>query len=221
MKRLFSPIPLLLFVSFLHSGPNQNAIISIDLLPPSPSVDTVDFRPANDTAFWVAVRVAQAQGLDSYGFELSYDRTRLDYLQTVAALPGQGLFNFLESAGGLSAGFVGQLSRNDSSKVSIANALAGSDSAKSPNGGGILALVQFRPKGVQGDAIFAPGAAQFLDWRLTVDTGMAMRGARLVLQMPVALRFVSRRGYVLPDATAIFHRFGRDVLGRQSSSFFP
>ena len=78
-------------------------------------------------------------------------------------------------------------------------------------------LIRFQPKGVMGDALFSLGAAQLLDWRLLVDTAMAVLGARLDLQTPVAVwetRFTGdRRVRVLLSLPG---GKPRDVLGRSA-----
>ena len=197
------------------SGPNQNAVLSVDLLPGSTTPDSTLSMSKDNGAFWVAVRINQAVGLDSYGFELGFDTTRLSLLQTAPSSPSDGLLNFLESLGGTPLGFIARPSQWDSTHISIAHSLIGSDSAQSPDGSGILALFRFQPRGIAGNVTFTLGTAQLLDWKLQSDTAMSVRGATLTLTATVPL---SHNGYFLRSSreswAATLMTGPRDLLGR-------
>ena len=128
--------------------------LSVDLIPTTAGIDSTASQIA-DSSFWVAIKIANAQGLDAYGFELTYNRSLLLFDTAVAVLPASGLTPFLTSQGGLSIGLNGQLLRNDSAKIVVVNALSKRDSLQSPSGNGILALIRFRPKGNIGEALIA------------------------------------------------------------------
>jgi hypothetical protein len=199
-----------------HAGPNANAVLSVDLLPATSASDSTHAL-RSDSSLWVAVRIAQAVGLDGYGFELAYNRTLLDFDTAVASSPADGWNNFLESQGGTSLGFIGRLSNLDSSKVTIGNSLIGSDSSQSPGGGGIVALIRFRGKSASGNAAFSLGAVQLLDWRQQLDTGNAVTGAMLTLTPPpVALRNPNKARLFRFDNLMVL-QLRRDVLGRRVS----
>jgi hypothetical protein len=161
------------------AGPNAAASLYVDLDCATPQIDSA-FSRAGTQEFWVGVRVAGAKYLDSYGFKLAYDPTKLAFVRAVAAAPEEGYADFLETRGGSAPLFIGKLSARDSSRVTIANSLAGSDSAKSPGGAGLLALIRFRPL-ASGTARFDLEEAELLDWSQEADVPAAARGASLAL----------------------------------------
>lgn len=209
---------LLALIIFSHvlaaAGPNRNAILSVDLLPGTAISDSTRSLSKDSGAIWVAVRAAQTAGLDSYGFEVGFDSSLLTFVLSAASSPPDGLQNFLESLGGTPLGYVGRLSTWDSTKVSIAHALNGSDSAQSPSGSGILALLRFQPRGIAGNALFSLGAVQILDWRLQLDTIVNVVGARLTLTTVVRIVHNDHSRHTTFPTASILFAFNRDLLGR-------
>ncbi len=205
---------LTLCASAALAGPNAGAVLAVDLAPATIAVDSTG-TAAVDSAVWIVVRIDSAQGLAGYGFNLGYDTARLVFVQARPDSIPAGWVNFLTGPGGATAGFVGQIARHDSTQISIANTLTQADSAQAPNGGGLLALIEFQPKAA-GAAHFTLSAIQLLDWRQQLDSLAGGSGATLNVQpSPVALWrprsvFVSARGpkarYEIADL--------RNVLGR-------
>jgi hypothetical protein len=83
--------------------------------------------------------------------------------------------------------FVGKPSARGAGWITVANALAGSDSTKSPSGDGLLAVLSFHGR-KPGIARFIPGRAELLDYRQEADTAVAFVGASVDVQAPIALR---------------------------------
>lgn len=208
-------ILVILFEGLAFSGPNQNAVLSVDLLTGSAVPDSALSMTKDNGPVWVAVRVAQSVGLDSYGFEVGFDSSLLTFIEAVPASTPDALPNFLESRGGIPLGFVGKLSNRNANQVTIAHSLIGSDSVQSPSGAGIVALIRFQPRGKAGVAVFTLGLPQLLDWKLQLDTAIVVQGAKLTLTSVVGInsRYESNRPGAL--ATTFLSLAGtRDLLGR-------
>ena len=218
MRRYLLSILLLTAVQVI-AGPNQAAKLYVDVIPSTTAPDSVS-TAVPTTSFWVGVRVADARYLDTYGFLLSYDTARLAF---VRALPGDaGEANFLETRGGTPIGFIGERSRRDSTRVSVAYGLPRQDSTKSPNGAGLLALINFRSKGPTGNARYSLREVKLLDWQQTLDTAMTLYGGRTAIQNPVTVLVINRQGqsksYLREVAWALGHepeKAGRFLLGRR------
>lgn len=189
------------------AGPNAAASLHVDADFRTPAIE---YSAPVGPVFKVAVRIAGARYLDSYAFELAYDTAAVAFVGAEAGSAGEGLANILETRGGSAVAFVGRLSIRDTSRLSVGNALAGSDSTRSPSGDGLLALLEFRAK-VAGMARFYPGKVELLDWRQELDTAVAFQGASVEIRMGVGTRrhaFLVRPGRAAP-------RF--DPLGRRQS----
>lgn len=167
------------------AGPNAAATLYVDADWRTPAIEYS--APVAGPRFQVAVRIAGAQYLDSYAFELGYDTALVDFVGAAAGSDGDGAPNILETRGGTAVAFLGRLSARDTTLISVGNALAGSDSARSPSGDGLLALLEFRVKAL-GMARFHPGTAELLDWRQELDTAASFQGASVDIRATSALR---------------------------------
>jgi hypothetical protein len=183
------------------SGSNGEAEVFLDLDHTSVSVESTLTRPAG-SAVWMSVRISKARYLDTYGFKVAYDDSLLTFVQAVAGQPGEGYRNVLETRGGSAPFFIGKLSVLDSTRVSVANSLEGSDSTRSPSGEGLLALLQFKSRG-SGQAAFRLEELELLDWNQAPGAPAAVHGAVLTLQPSLTLR---RR---LPQDPVVRMRDGR------------
>jgi hypothetical protein len=183
---------LMMALGLVHAGPNQNASLSVDVDYQTAPVESLGSAEPG-APFWIAVRIAGAEYLDTYGFKLGFDSSRVRFLQAVPELPSGGIGNFLASRGGTSVGFLGSISNFDSTQVTVANGLAGRDSSRTPRGSGVLVLMQFLAKGpALGKAVFTLSDGKLLDWQQSLDTAIAMHAGTVILQ---ADALVLSRGY--------------------------
>lgn len=176
-----------LLAAATSAGPNADAVLHVDADPLTAAIDYSLPRPPD---FKIAVRITGAVHLDGYSFDLQYDTAQVAFVGVVAASPLDGLINVLETRGGQSAAFVGRPSTRGDGWITIANTLAGSDSAKSPSGDGLLALLSFQGKR-PGIARFFPGRVELQDYKQVLDTGVAFVGASVDVQVPTAIRRAS------------------------------
>jgi hypothetical protein len=189
-------------------GPNAAATLAVDADWRTPAVEPG--ASADGPVFAIGIRISGARYLDGYAFELGYDTALAAFVGARAGSPEEGLPNFLETRGGTAVAFVGRLSVRDTSLITVANALAGSDSTRSPGGDGLLAILEFRAKG-SGTVRFVPGKVELLDWRQTLDTAAAFQGGSVDIRIPVTARL--RRS---PPAGADVRWM--DILGRPLGS---
>lgn len=187
------------------AGPNAAATLYVDADYRTSAIEYS--APVNGPAFRIGIRIAGAQYLDGYAFELGYDTALVAFTGAQAGSPGEGLPNFLETRGGMAVAFVGRLSTRDTAMITVGDALAGSDSARSPSGDGLLAILEFRAKGT-GMARFYPGKAELLDWKQTLDTAAAFQGGSVSIQSSVTSRL---RRLAASGADAV----RMDLLGRR------
>lgn len=196
-------------------GPNAGATVYVDADPATAAIEysAVGTGPVVK----VAVRIKDARYLDGYSFELAYDTSRLDFVKAEASLPGTA--NILETRGGAAVAFVGRLSREDTASVSVGNALAGSDSARSPSGDGLLAVLEFRAKAA-GMARFAPSKVQLLDYAQELDTAISVLGASVDVMPTAGIRRLAAVGKPGAGSTALFDLLGRR-MGRDPAQGIP
>ncbi len=181
-------------MGLIHAGPNQNASLSVDVNYQTAAVESLG-TAAPGAPFWIAVRVAGAEYLDTYGFKLGFDSSRVGFLQAVPELPSGSIGNFLASRGGTSVGFLGRISNVDSTQVTVANGLVGRDSSRTPRGSGVLVLMQFLAKGTaSGKAVFSLSNVQLLDWQQSLDTAIVVHAGAVILEPSTALNRVNGSG---------------------------
>lgn len=168
-----------------QGGPNAAAVLSVDADYRTAAIESS--APVDGPHFRIGIRIEGARYLDGYACELGYDTSLLDFVGARAASPEEGLANFLETRGGTAVAFVGRLSLRDTALVSVGNALAGSDSSRSPGGDGLLAILAFRAKGI-GTARFQGGKVELLDWRQTLDTAVVFRSGSVEIRNSIAVR---------------------------------
>lgn len=178
-------------MGLIHAGPNQDASLSVDVKYQTAQVESLG-TAEQGAPFWIAIRIAGAEYLDTYGFRLGFDSSRVGFLQAVPELPSAAIGDFLASRGGTSVGFLGRISNTDSTQVTVANGLAGRDSALSPRGSGVLVLMQFLAKGpAMGKAVFTLSDVKLLDWQQSLDTAIAVHAGAVVLEPSTALSRVN------------------------------
>lgn len=169
---------------------------------------TVEYsHPVQAPTFRIAIRITGATSLDSYAFDLGYDTAKVAFVGASAGSPGDGAPNILETRGGSAVAFVGRVSARDTTRITVGNALAGSDSSRSPSGDGVLALLDFRAKAL-GMARFYPGKVELLDWKQELDTTAIFQGGSVDIQGAIAVRRVAR----MEDR---LHAVWIDPLGRR------
>lgn len=170
-------------------GPNAGATVYVDA---DPSTAAIEYSAVGTgTVVRIAVRIRDAQYLDGYSFDLAYDTARLDFVKAEASLTGTA--NILETRGGTAVAFVGRLSREDTARVSVGNALAGTDSTRSPSGEGLLAVLEFHAK-TPGMARFAPSRVQLLDYAQVLDTAISVLGGSVDVMATVGIRRLAAAG---------------------------
>lgn len=195
-------------------GPNAAAVLAVDA-----DWRTSAVEPGASVAgpvFGIGIRISGARYLDGYAFELGYDTALAAFVGARAGSPEEGQPNFLETRGGAAVAFVGRLSVRDTSLVTVANALAGSDSTRSPGGDGLLAILEFRAKG-SGRVRFVPGKVELLDWRQTLDTAAAFQGGSVDIGIPVTARL--RRSPVAGAESRWMDILGRPLGGMRAPGF--
>lgn len=196
-------------------GPNAGATVYVDA---DPSTAAIEYSAVGTgSVVRVAVRIKDAQYLDGYSFDLAYDTSRLVFVKAEASLSGTA--NFLETRGGAAVAFVGRLSREDTAKVSVGNALAGSDSTRSPGGDGLLAVLEFHAKAA-GMARFAPSRVQLLDYAQELDTAISVLGASVDVMPSAGIRRLARIGMRESRSAAPFDLLGRR-MGRDPAPGIP
>lgn len=196
-------------------GPNAGATVYVDADPTTAAIEYSTV--GTGTVVRVAVRIKDARYLDGYSFDLAYDTSRLAFVKAEASLSGTA--NFLETRGGAAVAFVGRLSREDTARVSVGNALAGSDSARSPSGDGLLAVLEFHAKAA-GMARFAPSKVQLLDYAQELDTAISVLGASVDVVPTAGIRRLAMVGMRDSRPTVLFDLLGRR-MGRDLARGIP
>lgn len=216
--RLFRAAAALLSAAALAAGPalagpNASATLRVDADPRTAAVEPSAVSTGRN--FLVAVRIAGAVRLDGFAFELGYDTALVAFVGARSSSPADGIADFLESRGGQAVAFVGRLSARDTSRVTVANALAGADSSRSPSGEGVLAVLEFRAKAT-GMARFHPGKVELLDWSQELDSAQSFLGASVDIQDPTRLRGPRPRAVLRLRGEGDFPWL--DLLGRSAGA---
>ena len=205
-------------------GLNRDASLYVDADYRTVPIDSLG-TAAYGKPFWIGIRIADARYLDTFGFRLGFDSSLVEFVKAVPASPTDGIADFLESKGGTSVGFLGRISSQDSTQVTVANGLTGQDSSKAPSGSGLLVLMEFISKGsVPGKAAFAISEVKLLDWQQNLDSLVSTHAGAVMLQPTEALVQVNRnrRATVSPmEAIALAisrspSRAGFYLLGRRN-----
>ena len=175
---------LLLLAAHAHAAGNADAVLSLDGAPGTAALDSVATAPVGGK-WTVALRISGAEYLDSYACELGFDSTVVAPLSGSLSDSALAPVPFLESRGGTAIWFA-RPSRASSNTISIAATLAGSDSSRSPQGSGILAILVFRVV-KQGKSRLEILHPKLLDWNLALDTAMATQAINLTSEPLIGL----------------------------------
>lgn len=122
------------------------------------------------------------KNLDTYEFEILYDKSQFEYTSAIATNPfNPGEKNFLETSGGTAVGWM--VDSSTPGVLSIAYTLTGNDPAQAPDGGGLLASVVFKllVKGVKKQLEF--GDVKYYDSYGVLDKNICKCTATVPVEM--------------------------------------
>ncbi len=114
-----------------------------------------------DSEIWIAVAATDVINLDTYQVEVSFDTTRLQFMEGAEDNPLGGIYNLLKKNGGKTTGFLAV--EDTPGTVNISNTLTGEDCDQAPEGSGLLALLKFKVLTTGSDAELTLGNAFFID----------------------------------------------------------
>ena len=126
-------------------GLNGDAKQHVDLDAATAPVDT-SRTVRTGVEFQLAVRISEAVRLRAYAFHLDFDTSGLLFVKAAGGDSGLGMGNFLAGSGKSPTFDMNGSGDGNDGRVSIAASLRPEDSALSPSGAGIMALVRFKAR---------------------------------------------------------------------------
>ncbi len=146
---------LLLTAALAWAGPNENALVSMDMDPASfgsTEVQDTVYSSVEEETFTVYVVVDQVDNLDTYTFSLAFDTTKVAF-QSIAGDDGVR-DNVLTTRGGSTCCWMEDYRDGAFDTVFVGYTLQYADTAEAPEGFGLIAAVEFSSKlAVPGDAV--------------------------------------------------------------------
>ena len=144
----------------------------------------ISSKDINDSAcvevgekFMLGVVAQNVSNLDTYGIDLSFDDSRLAFIDAYEDFVLSGIYNILKKNGGSTVGF--QAVEKNPGTVNIANALAGTDETEAPEGSGLMAILRFEALDEDYNNDLTVSAAAYLDSAGNTSEITNRSGARL------------------------------------------
>jgi hypothetical protein len=150
--------------------------ILIDLDVTTPQIDSVKMAAAGTLT--IGIYAKNAVNLDSYSFDVSFNPAVLGFQTAAEDNSFAGLANILKKNGGQTLNVNLGLKKGCNDTVNINNTLQGSDSAKAPDGDGLLGLIQFTVLEALPCTLSLHNAV-FLDYEGVMDTSMTVTQGKL------------------------------------------
>jgi len=129
---------------------------------------------------WIAVAATDVINLDTYQVEVSFDTTRLQFMEGAEDNPLGGIYNLLKKNGGKTTGFLAV--EDTPGTVNISNTLTGEDCDQAPEGSGLLALLKFKVLTTGSDAELTLGNAFFIDCAGNNASVSNLKNGKVILQ---------------------------------------
>jgi hypothetical protein len=165
------------FVFALQAGPNSEAKILVDLNVSTPQIDSV--KTAASGTLMVGIYCRGAVNLDTYTFDIAFNPAVVSFQTAVEDNPLAGLTNILKKNGGQTIPVKLGLKKGCTDTIEINNTLEGSDSAKAPEGDGLLCILLFNVVKIAPCTLSLHNAT-FLDYEGLKDTTMGLTNGRIV-----------------------------------------
>jgi hypothetical protein len=141
--------------------------IFIDLNASTPQIDSV--KLASTGTLTIGVFCKDVVNLDSYSFDIAFNPAVLSFQTAAEDNSFAGLTNILKKNGGQTLNVNLGLKKGCTDTININNTLQGSDSAKAPEGDGLLGLIQFNVKAALPCTLSLHNVL-FLDYESTKDS---------------------------------------------------
>jgi len=133
-----------------YAGQNSSAGCSLDMDYTTQAytneISTVDIETnvfsTDNNDILIGVIAQNVKDLDTYQVEIKYDPNVLKLIDVSEDIPMKGIINILKQNNGRTIGFQSTLKK--SGIINISNTLVGSDSTKSANGSGVIAVLKFK-----------------------------------------------------------------------------
>lgn len=203
MNKIF--LSLIAICFGIWAGPNAGARILVDLDITTPQIDSVKTIAAGTLTAGIVCK--SVVNLDSYSFDIPFDTSVLGFNTAVEDNPLAGLKNILKKNGGQALNVNLGLKSGRADTININNTLIGSDSAKAPEGDGLLGIILFNVRKSR-PCTLSVRKVIFLDYEGIQDTSIALTCGILAPSVGNSFFADRTRAPMRPQSQALFFSRG-------------